>query len=106
MFFRKEQEKARRLLSLLAEAGMTVLRASVGLEKIVANGGEASAPSRMIRSIPKRSTEQEQAGITARAVAEAKAAAEPTARTFASSAENFAKSTEIIASVEEKQLSL
>ncbi len=106
MFFRKEQEEARRLLSLLAEAGMTVHRASAGLEKIVASGGEASAPTRMIRSIPKRSTEQEQAGITARAVAAARAAEEPTVRTLASNAENLARSTEISASVAEERLPL
>ena len=32
MFFRKEQEKARKLRNLLAEAGMTVLRVSAGSE--------------------------------------------------------------------------
>ena len=106
MFFRKEQEKARKLLSLLAEAGRTVLRVSAGSEKIVAIGGEASAPSRMIRSIPKRSTEQEQAGITARAVAVAGAAEEPTVRTRATSEENLARSTEISASVAENRLPL
>ena len=103
MFFRKEQEKARKHRNLFAEAGRTVLRANAGSEKIVVIGGEASAPSRMIRSIPKRSTEQEQAGIAARAVAEARAAEEPTVRTRASSAENLAKSAEISASVEEKR---
>ena len=106
MFFRKEQEEARRLLSLLAEAGMTVHHASAGSEKIVAIGGGASAPMCMIRRIPKRSTEQEQAGITARAVAAARAAEEPTVRTRAASAENLARSTEISASVAEKRLPL
>ena len=103
MFFRKEREEARRFLSLLAEAGWIVRRASAGSEKIVASGGEASAPTCMIRSIPKRSTEQEQAGITARAVAAARAAEEPTVRTRDSSAENLARSTEISASVAEKR---
>ena len=106
MFSRKEREEARRFLSLLAEAGRMLHRASAGSEKIVASGGEASAPTCMIRSIPKRSTEEEQARITARAVAVARAAEEPTVRARATSAENLARRTEISASVAEKRLPL
>ena len=106
MFSRKEREEARRFLSLLAEAGRTVHRASAGLEKIVASGGEASAPTCMIRSIPKRSTEQEQAGITARAAAVARAAEEPTVRTRATSAESPVRSMETSAFVAERRLPL
>ncbi len=107
MFPRKEQEEARGFPSLLAEAGRTVRRASAGLVKIVANGGEASALTCMIRSIPKRSTEQELAGITARAVAVARAAAEePTVRTRASSAEILERSMETSTFVAERRLPL
>ena len=106
MFFRKKREEARRFLSLLAEAGRTVHRASAGLEKVVASGGEASAPTCMIRSIPKRSTEQEQAGITARAVAAVRAAEVPTVRTCATSAGSLARSMEICAFVAERRLPL
>ena len=95
MLFRKVREEARRLLSLLAEVGMTVHRASAGSEKIVASGRGASAPTCMIRCIPKRSTEQEQAGITARAVAVVRAAEEPTVRTRATSAASLPRITEI-----------
>ena len=102
MLLRKVREEARRLLSLLAEVEMTVHRASAGSEKIAAIGEEASAPTCTIRCIPKRSTAQEQAGITARAAAVARAAEEPTVRTRASSAGDLSRSTEISASVEEK----
>ena len=106
MLFRKVREEARRLLSLLAEVGMTVHRASAGSEKIVASGRGASAPTCMIRCIPKRSTEQEQAGITARAVAVVRAAEEPTVRTRATSAESLARSMEISVFVAERRLPL
>ena len=106
MFPRKQQEEARGFPSLLAEAGRTVRRASAGLEKIVANGGEASALTCMIRSIPKRSTEQGRAGITARAVAVVRAAEVPTVRTRATSAESLARSMEISAFVAERRLPL
>ena len=107
MLFRKAREEARRLLSLLAEVGMMVHRASAGSEKIVASGrGGASAPTCMIRCIPKRSTGQEQAVITARAVAVVRAAEEPTVQIRATSAGSLARSTEISASVAERRLPL
>ena len=110
MFPRKDQEEARGFLSLPAEAGRTVRRANVGSEKIAANGREASALTGTTRSIPKQSTEQGLAGITARAVAVARAAAEEptvrTVRTRATDAESLEKSTQTSAFAAENLLLL